>query len=129
MAIKLISDYIPEQLAKHLGPHVDEGTLIKVTPGTRGATVSGGTAPTETSHACSLWVSSYEDGQIDGSSIRSSDRKISILGATIDGGAVPAPNDKVIAEGVTYRIVGDAEGGRGVARDPVGAVYRCHCRA
>ena len=127
MAIKLISDYLPEQLAKHLGPQVDEGTLVKVTPGARGATVTAGTNPTETSHACSLWVASYDDQEIDGTSIRSSDRQISILGATIEGGAVPEPNDKIIAEGVTYRIVGEP-GGRGVKRDPVCAVYRCHAR-
>lgn len=128
MAVKLISDYIPQQLAKYLGPQVDDGTLIKVTPGTRGATLTAGTNPTETSHACSLWVSSYDDREIDGTSIRASDRQISILGATIEGDVVPAPNDKIVAEGVTYLIVGEP-GGRGVKRDPVGAVYRCHARA
>jgi hypothetical protein len=129
MGIKLISDYIPEQLAKHLGPHVLEGTLIKVTPGTRGATVTAGTNPTETSHACSLWVARYSTREMAGTSIRRGDRKISILGATLPDGVVPVPNDKITVDSVTYRIVGEGEGGVGVDADPVEAVYRCHARA
>jgi hypothetical protein len=120
---KLISNFIPNQINKYLGKHVLSGTLIKVTPGTRGATVSGGTNPTEASFTCKLWVASYEDNEIDGSSIKASDRRINIIAKSIQGGQVPAPNDKVIAEGATYRIVED-----GVKRDPVGAIYRCHAR-
>lgn len=129
MAIKLISDFIPRELAKHLAPHVLEGTLVKVTPGARGGTVTAGTNPTETGHACSLWIARYSTREMAGTSIRRSDRKISILGATLPAGVVPVPNDKITVDGVTYRIVGEGEGGLGVDSDPVQAVHRCHARA
>lgn len=125
---KLISGYIARQVNKYLGKHVLAGTLIKVTPGTRGATLSAGTNPTTSTYTCKLWVSSYGDFEINGSSIKASDREISIIGKSIASGKVPEPNDQVIAEGVTYRIVGETDGGRGVKRDPDGAVYKCHAR-
>lgn len=125
---KLISGYIRGQIAKHLGPHVLDATLVKVAGGTRTAgNQSGGTNPTETSHAAKGWVKGYEARQIDGTLVRSDDRMIALLGGTIDGDAVPEVGDKVTIEGDTYRIVGGREG-RGVTRDPDGAKYVCHGR-
>jgi hypothetical protein len=125
---KLISGFIAKQINKHLGKHVLKGTLVKVTPGARGGTVSSGTNPTEASFGCRLWVASFDDAEIDGSSIKTSDRRINIIGESIQGGQVPAPNDKVIVTErrggtSTYRILED-----GITRDPDAAVYRCHAR-
>lgn len=121
---KLISGYIARQVNKYLGKHVLSGTLVKVTPGTRGGTVTAGTNPTTASFACKLWISSYSDYEVDGTGIKGSDRRISIIGKSIASGKVPLPGDQVIAEGVTYRIVED-----GVSRDADGAVYVVHGRA
>jgi hypothetical protein len=124
---KLISGYIRKQVAKYLGPQVLSGTLIKVTAGTRGATVSSGTQPTETSFACKLFVRDYSDEEMAGTGIKTSDRRIAILGGTIAGGQVPSPNDKIsyVRRGSTetYRIVDD-----GVSTDPDEAVYVCRAR-
>ena len=123
---------IARLLAQHLGSEARigfrSGTLVKVTPGTRGATVTAGTAPTETSHACKLAIGNYTDREVAGTSIRTGDHKISILGASIAGGVIPAPSDKVVVAGVTYRLV-DEPGSPGVKGDAVGAMYRCHARA
>jgi len=125
---KLISGYIARQINKHLSKHVLSGTLVKITPGTRGGTVSAGTTPTSASFRCKLWVASFADSEIDGTSIKASDRRINILGKSIQSGKVPAPNDQVIVTepggvATTYRILED-----GVTRDPDGAVYHCHAR-
>jgi len=125
-------DFIAAQIAKYIGSQevlgVDDGELVKVTPGTRGATLTAGTQPTETTHACKLLVASYDDHQLQGTGIRASDREIHIYGGTLPDGVVPAADDKIVADGITFRIVPEREGGRGVQRDPVGAVYRCHAR-
>lgn len=123
--IKLNNGYIAGQLAKYLGPFIqDGGVLVKVTPGARGAVLTGGTNPTETRHACKLLVKRFEDNEINGTSIQSSDRRISILRLSIEGGVTPAPNDKIEADGATYRIVDD-----GVSGGIDAPFYRCHCRA
>lgn len=128
MAIKLISDFIPQQFAQHFAEHVLEGTLIKVTPGARGATITAGTNPTETSHACSLWIAKFKDRELQGTSIKTGDRLIKILADTIEGGVDPAPNDKIVLDGITYRIIGESDGGLGVTSSSVQAVFRCHAR-
>lgn len=132
---KLISGYIRGQIAKHLGPHVLDATLIKVASGTRTAgNQSAGTNPTETSYAAKGWAASYDGHQIPGTLVKQDDRMIALLGGTIDGGVEPEVGDKIMIEDPpggevqTFRIIGGHEGGRGVTRDPDGAKYVCHGR-
>lgn len=103
-------------------------TLIKETPGVRvpGA-ASAGTQPVLATYAAKGFTESYDDRELDVSLVVATDVKISLLGASIAGGQVPAPNDKVAIAGpdgvvVTYRITGIPE------RDPVGAIYVCNGR-
>lgn len=117
---------IGKALAKYGKPlGIKSCTLTLVTPGTRtpGA-ASGGTNPTSTSYAAKGWIESYTTGQIDGTLVTSEDRKISLLGSTIAGGAIPVTGAKITFDGVTYRIMGSI----GVDRDPAGVVYVCQCR-
>lgn len=130
MAIGLNNGTIRRALAKHMGKFFRAGgVLVKVTPGTRGATLTAGTNPTEASYPCKVWVAKYSTGEMAGTSIRYGDDKVSILGGTLPAGVVPAPNDKITFDGVTYRILGEGEGGMGVSADTDRAVFRCHCRA
>jgi hypothetical protein len=98
-------------------------TLIKVTPGTRTpGNISGGTNPTTASYAARGFVADYTAFELANTLIQASDRKISLLGATIASGAIPAADDMVTIDGATYRIMR-------VKRDPAAAVYELQARA
>lgn len=99
-------------------------TLTKPTPGTRlpGA-ASSGTNPISISYSAQGIVIDYKAYQIDGTIILAGDRQVLVFGASIAGGAVPAPNDQVTIAGETLTITKN-----GVTRDPVGATYQCNCR-
>ncbi len=94
-------------------------TLTKTTAGTR-TTPTGGTHPTEQSYPAKGVVIDYTDRERAGTEIKSSERKVMLLGATLPPGIVPEPGDKVTIEDRTYRIVKD-----GVKRDPASATYTC----
>lgn len=113
-------------------------TLTLFTSGTRtpGA-LSAGTNPTSVDYPCKGFIESYSAHTIDGTLVKSEDRKISILGGSLPTGIVPVPEAKITivdVDGVskTFRVIGrisDAPGGgAGVSADPVGAVYSSHCR-
>lgn len=106
------------KFGKDLG--VTKATLIKVTPGTRNpAAVSAGTNPTTTSHAATGLVTSFDASEIDGTLIKKTDRKVLLFGASIAGGAVPEPGDRVTIGGETLTIPADTP----VSGDPVRATY------
>lgn len=99
-------------------------TLIKVTPGARvSGSASSGTHPTTTSFSAQGLVSDYRQYLIDGEQIVAGDRQVKLFGATIDGGQIPQPGDRITIQGETYSIVKD-----GVTRDAASAVYTCQCR-
>lgn len=112
-------------MGRALGKHLLPATLTKNTPGTvdPDATIDG-TNPTERNLPCKGFIESFQDNQIDGTIILRSDRKVTILGATVSGRIAPEPNDDLTIEGTTYKIVPD-----GVSRDPAAATYVCHCRS
>ena len=78
---------------------------------------------TETEYPARGFIDTYDTREIDGTRVKQSDRKISLLGDTIDGLQVPEPGDKITIEGVTYEITSG-----GVNRDPDKALYECQCR-
>lgn len=96
-------------------------TLVRVTPGARGADITQGNNPTETSHACRGVMSDYAAVQIDGTLIKHGDRRILLLANSIAGLVVPKQHDKITAEGQTWRVVD-------VTRDPVAATYELQVR-
>ena len=106
----------------NLGPLVFDQTLIVVTD-TRDPNNSTKRLKTEVNHSCKGFIDVFDDGMINGTTIKFSDRKIIILGGTLDAGVVPTSGDKIIAEGQTFTIT---EGG--VRRDPAAATYECHSR-
>ena len=107
-----------------LGGGLLPATLVKVTAGTLTAgALTAGTTPQRQSFACRGVVLDYSDYEVRGGLVKTGDRKVLLLAKTIDGGAVPAPNDLVTIEDVEYLIVED-----GVRRDPAGATYECRAR-
>lgn len=119
-----IAKLIAQQFAKNgkdLG--VVSCTLIKRTPGTRApGAISSGTNPIETSYKATGLVSDWKAYQIDGTLIRAGDRMVLLFGASIEGGAVPEPGDRVEIAGETLTIM------QPINRDPVGATYTCNAR-
>lgn len=115
------------RLGKPIG--VKPCTLIKSTPGTRtpGA-ISAGTNPTTTSYAATGLTVSQTQLRQSGSLIAGVDTAILLFGASITGGAVPVPGDRIMMDSVTYTIAGDEGGNRAVESDPVQATFMCQCR-
>lgn len=103
---------------------VQDCTLTKRAPGTRHpAAVSAGTNGTEQTFTASGLIVEYKAYQIDGTLIKAGDRKVMLFGASISGGAVPEPGDRITIDGETLTIVKD-----GVNRDPAKATYQCQVR-
>ena len=119
---KLLSGFIAKQLNKGMGKHVKNVTLIKNAAGARtpGALTSG-TNPTSTSYPGKGWKEAKAQVP-DGSQTVVTDYEISIFGASLPSGIVPAQNDQITIDGVTYRITSDP------AVDPDQAVFICTCR-
>lgn len=123
LVAKLLSGFIAKQIAKNLGKQLLPCVLIKVTPGVRTpGSIAAGMNPTETPHTARGMIENYSSYSIANSLATAADRKISILGASIAGGVVPASTDKVTIEGVTYRVLEITD------RDPDGAMFTLKCR-
>lgn len=98
-------------------------TLIKVVNGNRTpGSLSAGANPTETPYTARGFIEHYSTFAIVNSLATGSDRKISLLGASIAGGQIPTSGDKITIEGVTYRVTNIDD------RDPAAAMYVCKCR-
>lgn len=78
--------------------------------------LSAGQNVTYVPHAAEGFVEDYEVSERDGTIVQRGDRVVTLIGDSIAGLAVPAPNDKVTIEGATYFVVS-------VERDPAAATY------
>lgn len=100
--------------------------LTKYTPGIRQpGNLSGGTNPTSQDFKCSAIEITNSSSVLPASLVTDSAAQIMILGATIQGGAVPEPTDKITIAGKTFVII---DSNQAVVRDPVGATYICACQ-
>lgn len=122
---------IAGEINKALGPGLLDATLTKVVAGTRtGGSLTAGTNPTTTTHTAKGFIDEYSDfqrggqtpGDEDNTLIQDGDRKVTLLGESIDPAAVPEAGDRVTIEGTEFRIIR-------VKRDPAGATYECQSRA
>lgn len=113
---------IAQLINNGLGSLVFDQVLIKVSS-IRDPSDPTKTIETEVSHNCKGFIDVFKDDQIDGTLILQNDRKIVILGASIEGGVTPEPGDKITAESEDFVIVP-----KGVKRDPAGATYECQSR-
>jgi len=119
---KLFGVDIAAEVNKGLGPGLLSAQLRKVLPGTRGDTSTAGITSSVKRYPCKGMISDYADGKIDGTRIKSTDREVLLLGASIAGKKIPEADDEITIEGKTYTIIR-------VARDPAAATYTCQVRA
>jgi hypothetical protein len=98
-------------------------TLTRVTPGARTpGSLTAGTNPTTQTRTCEGIIEDYDDGQIDGTLVQDGDRRVLLIAASIQEGAIPEPGDQITIEGQTLTVVR-------VRRDPAAASYTCQVRA
>lgn len=113
---------IASEINQAMGQGLLPVTLTKATTGTRTTgSLTSGTVPSTDDYTGRGFLSDYKDRQINGTSVLTGDRKVSILGASLPTGIVPAAADKVTIEGSTFNIVN-------VKRDPAAAMYTCQVR-
>lgn len=113
---------IAKLINKHLGPLVFDQVLTKGVK-TKDPTNSTKIITVDTDYTCKGFIDEFKDEWVNGTTVKVNDRKIVILGDSLDVGIVPEPGDKILAEGTTWIIVKD-----GVKRDPAGATYECQAR-
>jgi hypothetical protein len=122
----LLDGFIAKAVAKALdgAKMLKPAVLIKVTAGARtpGA-VSAGMNPTTKNYKAKGIEQNVVGLQLAGTLIAGVDAAIRLFGATIEGGQVPVPGDRISIAGKTYTIVKD-----GVGRDPASVSYLCQCR-
>ena len=105
-----------------ISPAVLDATLIQITPGTRTpGDITDGTNPTTANFAAKGFIDTYDDDQIDGTNVQVGDRKIILIGDSIESLTVPGTGDQITIEGETWRVVN-------VMRDPDAATYECQAR-
>ena len=103
----------------NIGPGVNDAVLTKVTGGSRtGGQLTGGTNPTNTTHACKGFVDKLAKDRIDGTLVKDTDSLVALIGDSIAGGQVPVAGDRVTILSVEYNIIV-------VTVDPALAVYNC----
>lgn len=95
-----------------------DGTLTKVTPGTRTpGTITGGTNPGTANHAFKGFLSNSTRIRRDNTLVEVSGEFLSILGASLPSGVVPEPTDIANIESTNYRLIELMD------RDPAAALY------
>lgn len=108
---------IAGEIASAFSGQLRPGTLTKVTPGTRTpGSLTGGTNPTTTTHAFEGFVEETQT-RVEGLATVTG-KFLSILGASVAGGAVPEVDDTATMDGKTYTLVELVE------RDPAAALYK-----
>lgn len=127
-----LADLIGEALAGVDLLEFVSATLVRVEPGTRGATLSDGNNPTSTSYSCriqkgvsrSAYWQFWQNAQLNGAQARTTFVGFSILGSTLPAGITPRAGDRIVHSGKTYTIAAD-----GVTDPGLGVVWQCMCRA
>jgi hypothetical protein len=102
-----------------------DATLHKITPGSRTGNLTGGTNPTEVTHACEGFISTQSKKAIGGTLVEDGDILVILIGDTIDNGAAataPITGDQVTIESNKYHI-------KGLDRDPAAATYTLLCKS
>lgn len=95
-------------------------TLVKVAE-TPPVSSTDGPSVVRTNYSTVGIVSTYENGVIDGTLIRSNDREVLLIGTSIASAQVPTQSDELIFEGRTWQIVK-------VDSDPARATYTVQAR-
>lgn len=95
-------------------------------PVTAGASVSFAHSA---DYPCQGLVTSYADYTVAQGTVRATDRRVLILGATLPSGVTPLPGDRITTpdDGVLVIIPIGTDGGPPVQSDPARAAFDCRC--
>lgn len=110
----------PAEIFSAMGDQLPELTLIKIAYAGLPLNPTQGRVQTETLHLCRGIVDKYREGQETGTTVQDNKRTVLILAGSLPEGVVPAPNDRILVEGIRLTIAKD-----GVERDPASATYLC----
>lgn len=107
---------------KHVGPGVNDASLIKVATGTRTpGNLTGGTNPVSTPYACKGFIDTLNRNRLDATLVDDADSLVQLVGDSIASAQVPRQGDRITILGTTYNILG-------VEVDPAQALYSCTCK-
>lgn len=123
MGNNLFGANISGVIAKAIGPGILPASLIKVVAGTRDPSNLSGPSlnSSTTSHAARGFIDDYSAFLIDGTRIKTGDRRVMLLGDTIADNKIPVQSDRVVIEGVSWLVIK-------VDRDPDAATYTLQVR-
>ena len=120
--VELFGIDIAQLIDDNISDGLPDVVLIKVTPGTRDPSdVTGGTQPTSASFAAKGFIEDYTDFEFNSTSVQIGDRKITLIGNSIESLQIPDTGDRITIEGETWNIMN-------VKRDPAAATYICQGR-
>lgn len=116
-----VLDRLPAIVNGALGSLVFSDGVLKV-PADAESDGQGGFIPgTPVSKTCKVLVDDFSDYRRQALGVPANDRKIIVLAASIEDGAVPAPGYIVTAQGRDWSVVS-------VVRDPAAATYELQAR-
>lgn len=118
MGRKLFGIDISGLIHKNMSKGLSAATLTKVVSGARtSGSLTEGKAKTETDYSCRGFMDKSVRVRMDGTVLAAGHFVVTIIGDSIQSGAVPELNDKVTIYGETFDIVGP------VGSDPALATY------
>lgn len=113
---------IAAELAREMGPGLLPVILSKVTNNSRTTgSLTAGKQATYEDYAGRGLIEDYLDKEINGTVVKTGDRKVLILGGSLPVSIVPEVGDRITIESAIYRI-------ERVMRDPAAAAYTCQVR-
>lgn len=106
-----------------IAPGLLDAVLIKtIVGGYDSNDYTAGPSLTTANYTAKGIIENYQQDQIDGTDIKKDDKKILLIGNSIQSNQVPETDDKITIEGHTYAVVSVPE------RDPAAATYICQVR-
>ncbi len=111
-----IAGMIADEIDKAGG--VVPSTLRKMSPGTRDpSNPTSGTNPTYADHDCQAFMDTLASLRPE-TIVANASAVVNIIGASVEGGAIPETGDQVLIESLTFTVLQ-------ASRDPAAAVYVC----
>lgn len=112
-------------VAEHIGPRMLPCVLYKAQPIPErdpDNPTAVPTAPDPVALKAQGFIVDFDPKEIDGTLIKTGDRKVTLIAGTIEGGAVPDGGDSVLIEGVRYHVH------KVLSRDAAAATYVLQAR-
>jgi len=124
MGNKLFGIDIAKIIDKNISKGVLPAVLTRLSDQEKAADAPLLAPPTKTpkEYGCRGFTDDFKIEQIDGIQIQEDDRKIVLIGDSIEGGIIPAKGDTIFIESTLFQVLSILE------RDPAAATYTIHVR-